>query len=139
MKPSGPLFHWFAVVTVSAYMIVCASWLMARGKIDPRLIWRTLRASTRRKWRGPITGLQHENGHCYTGAVDSRVPSDADIGSRLVVLENGVPLAEGHCGHDDVRRLGAGRYSHWCANVYFSASDNSDPRSNGRTYTAEER
>ena len=54
--------------------------------------------------------------------------------SRLVVLENGRPLGPGHSVHEDIRRSGAGRYSHWGDGLYFSASDNSDPRSNGRTY-----
>ena len=139
MRPSGPFFHWFSVVVVTLYMMLCASWLLARGKIDPRLVWRTLRACARRKWRGPLTNLRPEQGKCFMGTVDDRVPSDADIGSRLVLLEDGVPLAEAHCGHDEIRNLGSGRYSHWCGNVYFATSDDSDPCSNGRSYTAEER
>jgi hypothetical protein len=31
--------------------------------------------------------------------------------------------------------FGAGAYSHWQGYLYFSASDGSDPRANGRTYT----
>ena len=139
MKPSGPLFHWFSVVAVSIYMVLCASWLLARGKIDPRLIWRTIRASARRKWRGPMTQVRAELGKCFCATVDDSVPSDADIGSRLVVLENGIPLAKEHCSHDEIRKLGQGRYSHWCNTVYFAASDDTDPRTNGRTYAAEER
>ena len=30
MKPSGPLFHCFSVVVVTIYMLLCASWLMAK-------------------------------------------------------------------------------------------------------------
>jgi hypothetical protein len=71
--------------------------------------------------------------------IDPRVPSDADIGSVLVVLEDGLPLARAHAGHDEIRQLGRGRYSHWSGTIYFATSDDSDPRTNGRSYTAEER
>jgi len=33
-----------------------------------------------------------------------------------------------------VRQLGGGRYSVWGNFLYFSSSDNSDPRTNGRVY-----
>ncbi len=37
--------------------------------------------------------------------------------------------------HADIRTQGQGRYSHWTRNgLYLSASDNSDPRTNGRKY-----
>lgn len=39
--------------------------------------------------------------------------------------------------HEAVRTSGAGAYSHWGRDLYFSASDNSDPRSNGRVYRLE--
>ena len=39
------------------------------------------------------------------------------------------------CLHADIRSLGGGRFSHWGNNLFFSASDNTDPRTNGRTYT----
>ena len=46
------------------------------------------------------------------------------------------PSAPAHAVHDDIRAKGRGAYSHWTAAVlYFSASDNSDPRKNGRAYT----
>ena len=139
MKPSGPLFHWFSVVAVSCYMLLCATWLLARGRIDPRLLWRAIREPVRRKWRGPLAELRPEQGKCFLATVDPRMPSDADLRSHLVVLENGVPLAKPHCGHDEIRKLGQGRYSHWYNTVYFATSDDTDPRTNGRTYTAEER
>jgi SAM-dependent methyltransferase len=33
-----------------------------------------------------------------------------------------------------IRRIGAGAFSHWGRELFFSASDNSDPSTNGRTY-----
>ncbi len=37
-----------------------------------------------------------------------------------------------------MRSLGGGRYSHWGTHLFFTTSDNSDPRSNGRRYTVKE-
>lgn len=54
--------------------------------------------------------------------------------SRLEVLENGRPLGPAHTLHVEIARQGKGRFSHWLRALYFSASDNSDPRHNGRTY-----
>ena len=50
------------------------------------------------------------------------------------VLEDGRSLGPAHALHDDIRSLGAGRFSLWSGTLYFSSSDGSDPRTNGRTY-----
>ena len=55
--------------------------------------------------------------------------------SPLVVLEDGVPLPLPHALHEDIRRLGAGRYSCWGGEVLFSTPDGTDPNRNGRCYT----
>jgi hypothetical protein len=60
--------------------------------------------------------------------------------SILKLLENRVNLGPPHSLHDDIRTLGLGRFSHWAGTgganeaVRFAASDNTDPRTNGRTY-----
>jgi hypothetical protein len=56
--------------------------------------------------------------------------------SPLVVLENGQPLGPQHSMHETIRSVGRGCLSHWGDALYFSTSDNSDPRTNGRAYTA---
>jgi hypothetical protein len=56
--------------------------------------------------------------------------------SRLIVLENGAPLGPQHSAHDTIRSAGGGRLAHWNSTLYFSTSNNSDPRTNGRSYTA---
>jgi radical SAM protein with 4Fe4S-binding SPASM domain len=60
---------------------------------------------------------------------------DRTVHSRLVLFEDGKPLGPSHVLHDAIARSGAGRYSHWDNYLIFSTSDNSDPRTNGRTYT----
>jgi predicted O-methyltransferase YrrM len=63
-------------------------------------------------------------------------------GSR--VLENGIDLGPGESLHDDIRDRGGGRFSFFPAvdpllrervpALYFSTSDNTDPRTNSRRY-----
>ena len=57
--------------------------------------------------------------------------------SRAVVLEDGRPLGPAHAVHATIREQGRGAFSHWLDQVYFSSSDGSDPRSNGREYVIE--
>ncbi|MCK5534380.1 transglutaminase domain-containing protein [bacterium] len=61
--------------------------------------------------------------------------SDGEKPSNLVLYENGVKLGPAHSTHSQIRKKGKGRFSHWKSDLlYFSSSDNSDPRSNGRKY-----
>lgn len=55
--------------------------------------------------------------------------------SVWVLHENGRALGPAHCPHADIRSHGMGAFSHWGGQLYFSSSDNSDPNSNGRSYT----
>ena len=85
-----------------------------------------------------------DSGFAYMVSKAFGTPADNNsnpTGSLLRLIEDGVELGPAHSLHDDVRTSGHGRFSHWSgvggANeaVRFSASDNSDPRTNGRTYT----
>lgn len=75
------------------------------------------------------------------GAV-ARIPSPAVIAMRAdplvhacsVVLEDGVPLPHPNAQHQAIADQGVGRYSIWDTTVYFSASDGSDPATNGKGY-----
>ncbi|WP_069660314.1 pectate lyase family protein [Arcticibacter eurypsychrophilus] len=55
--------------------------------------------------------------------------------STLKIYENGKLLGAAHSLHRDIRNIGKGKFSHWDTGLYFSSSDNSDPRTNGRKYT----
>jgi hypothetical protein len=55
--------------------------------------------------------------------------------SRLELLEDGNPLGPPHQMHDVIRNKGNGAFSHWGTGLHFSTSDNTDPRTNGRSYT----
>jgi hypothetical protein len=63
--------------------------------------------------------------------------SDAPKQSKLILCENGKELGPAHGVHAEIGQIGTGKYSHWTKiGIIFSASDNSDPNVNGRTYKA---
>lgn len=90
--------------------------------------------------------IQHDTGCAYyVGSLSERPlawpitsfmgdsTSDPQV-SRLILLENGKVIGKPHTLHDSIRTTGLGNYSHWGNSLYFSASDCSDPRANGRRY-----
>ena len=82
-------------------------------------------------------GLRQE-GHAFV----TRLPAGcgagdaphAPTGSKWVLYEDDRELGPSHAQHDAIRQVGRGAYSHWQGTLYFSTSDHSDPRTNGRTY-----
>ena len=61
--------------------------------------------------------------------------SDEPQKSKLVLFEDGSPMRRAHEQHSTIAGTGRGAYSHWKSHILFSTSDNSDPNSNGRTYS----
>jgi hypothetical protein len=64
-----------------------------------------------------------------------------ETNSNIVLYEDGIPLGPGHTTpHEDIATEGHGRFTHWRDEInsffLFSSSDNTDPRTNGRTYWA---
>lgn len=57
-------------------------------------------------------------------------------GSDLQLFEDHHLLGPAHSVHESIRREGMGRYSYWRQSLWFSTSDNTDPRTNGRQYEA---
>ena len=89
----------------------------------------------------PLQGSEseHEGGFAFRLDVASaEIPGDTTRQperSRYFLCEDSIVLGPAHSSHDAIRGTGAGAYSHWENSLYFSTSDNSDPRTNGRTYT----
>ncbi len=123
---------------VSLYLLAVGSWLLLTKQLPSPGFGRILRARLWPLYRGRLADFQNEIGHCYIAPAPERLLSDRDSESRIVVFEGERPLGPGHAAHADIRTLGAGRFSHWGPAMYFSTSDNSDPRTNGRAYTIRE-
>lgn len=84
-----------------------------------------------------------ERGHAFIGVLPTSsffsTPGDSEAAgnvSTLRLLENDCELGPPHAIHEEIRQNGHGRFSHWNDGLYFSSSDNTDPRANGRTYHA---
>ena len=75
-------------------------------------------------------GFAYQISNVGTGGDSNASPSV----SKLRLFENGVELNPAHSVHQDIRTLGKGRFSHWGTNLVISASDNTDPRVNGKSY-----
>jgi len=133
--------HWTCrpvVWVVSVYLCAVGIWLLFTGQIRIPGAWKVVMSLFRKRFIGSLAILQKDDGFCWRASLPNYLPSDTDSRSRLVLFEDGRPLGPAHAPHVDIRRLGAGRYSHWGSELYFSASDNSDPRSSGRVYHVEE-
>jgi len=57
--------------------------------------------------------------------------------STVVLHEGANRLGPAHSSHEEIRRLGGGRFSHWEERIFFSTSDGTDPRANSGKYTVE--
>jgi hypothetical protein len=110
------------------------------------LIWAYLLPPNFRATLAPAS-FTHVEGNLHAAAIpppgsaaslffqlDHDSPAAAEV-SRLVVHENGLRLGRAHSSHDEIASLGRGRFQHGDGVLKLSASDNSDPRANARTYT----
>ncbi len=141
---SKPMLQWnratktvLALVAIAAYFGL-AAWSTAsfddftpKGKVVVRLY---------RPYEKFGNGTHAVISHEWTerGSLADLADSvDNNERSPVVIYEDGRALGPAHCAHEDIAQLGEGRYSHWRGQGYvFSASDNSDPNSNGRHYWA---
>ena len=86
----------------------------------------------------PSGRIETETGQCYIAALPGYLISDAGSRSSLHLFEDDRELGPAHAPHDEIRSTGAGRFAHWGPRLYFSTSDNTDPRTNGRNYRVQE-
>jgi hypothetical protein len=126
------------VPITSCYLLACGAWLLATEQIPPPGFKRILRAGLRRPYSGELSDIPPDEGFGWLAPVPPHLLSDMESSSLVVLFENGQPLGPAHVSHAEIRARGGGRYSHWGADLYFSTSDNSDPRSNGRRYSLRE-
>jgi hypothetical protein len=138
LTPISPLRRRLYILGVSLYLLAGGGLLILARRLPAWPVPAFLGAFLRPRWRLTLRRIELETGHCYTAQVPSWITSDLNgasgLVSGLVLFEDGVRLPLGHAPHDAIRSFGLGRYSHWGRRIYFAASDNSDPRSNGRRY-----
>ncbi|MCP5065869.1 MAG: hypothetical protein GY946_04820 [bacterium] len=127
---------WSLVTGPAGRLLVCVSNLVFLGfALFPPEFSRTLDPAR----------ITADEGHAFIQKIrgDSRFPlavrwstTHRPNDSNMVVYEDGVPLAHPFATHKEVRGLGQGRYCHCRNKVVFSTPDGSDPRTNGRSYSA---
>ena len=89
-----------------------------------------------------VSSAVSDGGFSYYVTQNFNTPADNvtyPTRSTLRIYENGVELKPPHATHNDISTIGKGRFSHWADGsfvaLYFSASDNTNPKTNGRTYS----
>lgn len=127
-----------AVALVSAYLIGVGTFLILTRRIVAPSFLRIFRALAYGPYSGAVTGIELESGHCYIAALPGYLISDLGSHSSLLLFEDDRALGPAHVSHDEIRTSGGGRFAHWGPRLYFSTSDNSDPRANGRSYRVRE-
>ena len=127
-----------AVVLVSFYLVGVGIFLVLTRRIVAPPFLRVFRALARGPYAGTLNSFHPEQGHCFYAPLPSYLLSDLESSSSLELFEDDQPLGPAHAPHDQMRSLGGGRFSHWGTHLFFTTSDNSDPRSNGRRYTVRE-
>jgi hypothetical protein len=88
----------------------------------------------------PLNDFSQDQGFSWIAqASDLKAHADGPgfpVRSPLVVLEDDRAIGPAHASHAAIRTIGGGSYSHWQERVFMSATDNSNPNSNGRRYVA---
>lgn len=85
-----------------------------------------------------VSKVTSDGGFCYLISIDPSLTGDSNeqlTVSNVKIFENGVEIGPAHSVHADIRNYGKGRFSHWGSTLRFSASDNTNPGTNGRVYT----
>ncbi|MGH8510787.1 MAG: pectate lyase family protein, partial [Gammaproteobacteria bacterium] len=88
-----------------------------------------------------VSTASSDGGFAYIIVSSFGTPADNSANptrSVLKLFENSLELGPAHSVHANIRNLGQGRFSHWTGAVEslrFAASNNTDPRTNGRSYT----
>ena len=137
-KASPKAFDRLSILFVSAYLSAVGFWLIITQQIPSPGFFRIARAYARPRYSAVLRSFTPERGHCYLASLPAHLLSDRESSSSIQVFEDGRPLGPAHAPHEEIRRLGKGRFSHWGDQLHLSTSDNSDPCTNGRRYVVQE-
>jgi hypothetical protein len=126
------------VALVSVYLLLVGTALALARRVPSSGFLRTFAAVFRPPYEAQLSVFRPEQGHCFLADVPKHLLSDSECVSRLRLYEDDHELGPAHSLHEDIRARGSGAYSHWGSELYFSTSDNSDPRTNGYRYRIRE-
>ena len=83
--------------------------------------------------------FQHIGGYAWAYDLPTQIQSASNeenpARSRLMLYEDMVPMGFANVPLSHIESYGNSRYTHWNDNLYFSATDNTDPNQNGRVYS----
>jgi hypothetical protein len=127
-----------SVAAVSLYLFAVGVWLVLSRSIRVEGVGKLIGRLFRSPYTGELQDFRRDEGHCWVASVSPDLLSDKEGASRLMVFEDDRQLGPAHSAYKDIRRNGGGRFTHWGPEVYFSTTDHSDPRTNGRRYHAKE-
>lgn len=91
-----------------------------------------------------VSGATSDGGYAYLVRKSFGIPADTETAptrSTLRFFENGVEMGSAHSLHANIRNIGLGRFSHKSLpdgaseSIRFSASNNSNPKTNGKSYS----
>lgn len=124
----------FRFGVVAAALVLCGL-VLAWAGFPPEIVLsiepRAIAARDGHAFTSPIAAPDYLPAAMIAGD-DSATPQR----SRLQLYEQGRPIGPAHTIHQEIADTGSGGFSHWQSTIYFSASDNTDPRTNGRSYEA---
>lgn len=117
-----------ATVALLALALVLCYGTYAGFKVKVRLAAKDITQHQGLAYMAPVPAQAHWPLSIATDSMESPNASTA------VLREDGRPLGPRHKPHAKIAETGGGSYSHWGKYVYFSSSDGTDPRVNGKRY-----
>lgn len=112
----------------------CTEYVFADPSLNEH--WQSVQA--RRNLQPLQAPFQHLEGYGFMAHLPEHEDVADDVGhnmrSTLMLFENGRPMGLAHALHDVIKQRGGGRFAHWQKWMVFSATDNTDPNLNARSY-----
>jgi hypothetical protein len=140
-SPAERIFDRLRTARMAMLPVLAAPWMWAGSLllVLALLLLASLAPEVTRTLRQETIGA--ERGRAFRVRIPDELPfvvRGSSTGTRqrgLTLFEDGYPLGPVDARHDLIRETGNGAYSHWSDTLYFSSTDGSDPRTNGRVYS----
>jgi hypothetical protein len=124
-----PRVFWAACVTLIAANLGLVGFIEFTPRVSRDIAYGDIQPELGLAYQAPLSLFVTR---LYVLPVDT---ASRQVSSRLGMFEDGRPLGPAHSQHRDIREKAGGRFSFWDGSIIFSASDGTDPRTNGRAYS----